>query len=86
MSVNTQRGVLISTDEQSVVFLIWYNEQVPDSRRFLLSRLDARHVFVRSDRLALVHGALERRLKSVVWDEDAAAIAAAAEAAKAAAP
>lgn len=69
-TIALQPGVLITTDEQSVVFLCWYNERIPESRRFLVSKLDARSVFVRRDRLPLVYAALEQRLKSTVWDED----------------
>jgi hypothetical protein len=74
-TIASQPGVLISSDEQSIVFLLWFNERVPEARRFLLSRLDARHVFVRKDRLPLVYQALEQRLKSTVWDEDSEDVA-----------
>jgi hypothetical protein len=74
-TIPLQTGVLISTDEQSVVFLCWFNERVPEARRFLISRLDSKNVFVRKDRLPLVYSALEQRLKSTVWDEDAEDIA-----------
>ena len=69
-TIPLQQGVLITTDEQSVVFLCWYNERIPESRRFLVLKLDSRSVFVRKDRLPLVYAALEQRLKSTVWDED----------------
>lgn len=69
-TIPLQQGVLIATDEQSVVFLCWYNERIPESRRFLVLKLDSRSVFVRRDRLPLVYAALEQRLKSTVWDED----------------
>jgi len=71
-TIPLQAGVHISTDETSIVYLCWFNDRIPEARRFLISRLDARNVFVRKDRLPLVYAALEQRLKSTVWDEDSA--------------
>lgn len=80
MSASCTAGVLISTDEQTVVYLLHANEQAPPSKKFMLRTLDSTHVFVRADRIAYVNERLNARLLETVWcEEDEAVPAAPAE-------
>lgn len=70
VTVPISRGVLITTDEQTVVYLLVLDEQTAPSHRFVIRKLDATHVFVRESRLAVVNAALQRRLMQTVYTEE----------------
>jgi len=72
--VKVQRGTLLSSDEATVTFLLLLDERSVGANKFIVARLDSRHVLVKTDRLATVKTNIAARLASTMWDEgDAAA-------------
>ena len=62
--------MLLTTDEQTVVYLLVIEEQVAPAQKFVIRRLDATHLFVREARLQVVNAALQRRLNMTVFTEE----------------
>ncbi len=58
-------GVLITSDVQSIVYLTTLNESA--ETKFILAKLDAKNVFVRTASLKAVNAALVRRLQQTVF-------------------
>lgn len=67
-----QDGVLITTDEQTIVYLVEQNAARTGAGRFIISQLDSKNVFVRRDRLAWIQQALQQRQKETIFDEEEA--------------
>ncbi len=61
-------GVLISSDEQTIVFITALDEQA--SPRFIIRALDSTHVFVRSSAVPAINSALHNRLMATVFSDD----------------
>ena len=80
--VHSEEAVLITSDEQSIVFLETENAALAKPKRFITLKLDKRNVLVRAASLDWVYRALQARLKSNVWDEEGEAAAAAEDAAR----
>ena len=72
----TESGVLLASDEQSVIYLIQINDSLERNARFITHQLDARHLFVRPESMETVYVALQKRLHKIVWDEEGLAAAA----------
>lgn len=70
--VQMQDGVLITTDEQTIVYLVEQNAARTGNGRFILSQLDSKNVFVRRDRLAWIQQALQQRQRETIFDEEEA--------------
>jgi hypothetical protein len=64
------KGVLVTSDEASITFITWLDEQSHPSKRFVLAKLDMHNVFVKSDRVAWVQQMLHKRLLETTFDED----------------
>lgn len=63
-------GVLVTSDEQTIVYLIELNAMRGGGCGFLAARpLDKLNVLVKRERLAWVHTALRKRLEANVFDE-----------------
>ena len=69
-SCSSARGVLLTTDEQTVVYLLVLDEQSGLSQKFVIRKLDSTHLFVRESRLGVVNAALQRRLANTVFSEE----------------
>jgi hypothetical protein len=70
-AVPTQEGVLVSSDEQSIVFLRCLNDSIAErSRRFITLMLDSRNLLIRAEHIEFVYSALQTRLQNTVWDEE----------------
>lgn len=63
-------GVLLTTDEQTVVYLLVLDEQSGPSQKFVIRKLDSTHIFVREARLGVINAALQRRLANTVYSEE----------------
>ena len=64
------RGMLLTTDEQTVVFLQVMEEQLAVAQKFIIRRLDSTHLFVRESRMAVINAALQRRLGQTIFTEE----------------
>lgn len=67
-----QRGVLVSTDEATVIYLVHLNEQAPAIAKFILKQLDGKTLFVKKERVPFIRKALQARLNATIFDEDEA--------------
>jgi hypothetical protein len=70
MPPQVHRGVLITSDEASITFITWLDEQAGAHGRFVLAKLDARNVFVKEERVRWVQRMLQKRLLETTFDED----------------
>jgi hypothetical protein len=64
-----QEGVLVTTDEQTVVYLVEQNAARVGTAKFILAQLDARNVFVKRERLAWVQQTLEARMNANIFED-----------------
>jgi len=63
-------GALITTDEQTVVFLLMLNDQ--SDAPFVIKQLDKLNLFVKQSAIARINAALTKRLADSVYvDEEA---------------
>lgn len=58
-------GVLITSDEESIVFLVLLNEKA--EQKFILAQLDKLSLFVRSSAVRAINASLQRRLAETVF-------------------
>jgi ribosome-binding factor A len=65
---NTASGLLVTSDSATIVFLEVLNEQA--QKKFILKRLDANNLFIRSELSSFVNKALQSRLDATVFEED----------------
>jgi hypothetical protein len=70
MSAELTSGVLLTTDEQTVVYLTLVHEVAPPERKFILKALDATTLLVRAERMATVNAALQQRLSASIFEEE----------------
>ena len=69
-SLTSTEGVLVTSDEQTIVYLVELNAARGGGGGFLAARpLDALNVLVKRERLAWVQRALKARLEANVFDE-----------------
>ncbi len=69
--VPAQEGILVHSDEQSIVFLKCLNETIAErSKRFISLALDSRNLLIRAEHIEFVYSALQTRLQNTVWDEE----------------
>lgn len=69
-SVQVSSGVLLTSDEQTIVYLLYCNENLPYNHGFIISQLDSCNLFVRGDRVKFVSNLLRERNMQHVFDED----------------
>lgn len=65
-----QDGVLVTSDEQTVVYLVEQNAARGGTGRFIVAQLDSKNLFVKRDRLAWVQQALQQRQKQTIFEEE----------------
>lgn len=63
-------GVLVTSDEPTIVYLQVLNEQLLPPQKFLVRTLDSTHVFVKADKLPLINEWLHKRLAQTIWSEE----------------
>lgn len=82
-TVPSTEGILVHSDEQSIVFLKCLNDTIGEPRRrFIALVLDERNLLIRAEHIEFVYSALQTRLQSTVWDEEGEAQEAAEDAAR----
>ena len=67
-----QDGVLVTSDEQTIVYLTEQNSARTGGGKFIMAHLDSKNVFVKRDRLAWIQQALQQRQRQTIFDEDEA--------------
>src|SRR5262249_19743859 len=83
-NLRTQPGVLITSDEATIVYLLWLDERGAGGAgggggsRAIIRQLDTQRVFVRAHRLAWVRPRPAERLEETSYEAGATAAAAAA--------
>jgi hypothetical protein len=65
MPSRATRGVLITSDEQSIIYLKFLDASTPT--KFILSGLDDRSIFVRASAMRAINAALQKRLKDTIF-------------------
>jgi hypothetical protein len=65
----SNRGVLITSDEQSIIFLAYLDASA--SKKFILAQLDPCSIFVRASAMRAINAALQRRLKETIFTAEA---------------
>lgn len=78
--VQSNRGVLITSDEASITFLCLLDESSVGANKFIVARLDSRNLFIKAERLHAVQERLAERLRQTTFDDEDAADAAQAQA------
>ncbi len=68
--VHLQPGVLVKSDEATIIYLLHWNEQQKGPSKFILAQLDSKTLFVKQDKVRLVQAILSHRLNETVFDED----------------
>lgn len=69
-TVRATRGVLVTTDEPTVVFISVLNENVPAAERFIIRKLDSRNLLIKDSAVGYVKQQLQARLLQTTFDED----------------
>jgi len=70
MPIQIQPGILIRSDEATIVYLQYVNEGRRGSDRFILQQLSTTSVFVKKSSLRTVQTLLSHRLAETVFDEE----------------
>ena len=69
-TIRLTRGVLVTSDEPTIVFLTVLSEQQPQSSMFVIRKLDSHRLFVRADALPLIRDQLRQRLLATTFEGD----------------
>ncbi len=77
--VHLQSGIIVNSDEATIIYLIHWNDQQKNQHKFILQQLNNKSLFVRTDRMRLVQSILTHRLNETVFDEEREAADAKAE-------
>jgi len=70
MPIQIQPGILIRSDEATIVYLQYVNEGRRGVDRFILQQLSTTSVFVKKSSLRAVQTLLSHRLAETVFDEE----------------
>ena len=70
MPVVLQPGVLVRTDEATVVYLVHHNSQRPGADKFVVQQLSPTLLFVKRKSLKLVRAIIASRLRDTVFEEE----------------
>ena len=54
----------------TIAYVAWLDDQLPKAGKIILSRLDARRLFITEAGAAFVKNAVQRRLEETTFDED----------------
>jgi hypothetical protein len=70
--VQSVPGVLVTSDEATIVYLLFLDERLVGARKFVVRQLDARRIFIKADPAAMrfVQEKLAERLQETTFDED----------------
>lgn len=68
--VQLQQGVLVKSDEATIIYLLHYDDMEKGVNKFVLKKLDSKTLFVKSDKLKRVQTIIAHRLNETVFDED----------------
>jgi hypothetical protein len=66
-------GVLVTSDEATIVFLRFLDDALGGPDKFVVRVLDGRNLLVKAEGVPYVKGKLQERLLETVFDEDEAA-------------
>lgn len=69
-TVRATRGVLVTSDEPTVVFISVLNENVAAAERFIIRKLDSRNLLIKDTAVSYVRQQLQARLLQTTFDED----------------
>ncbi len=69
-SIRVTRGVLVTSDEPTVVFITVLSENLPPAEMFVLRKLDSRNLLVRADAVAYIKTQLRARLLQTTFEGD----------------
>lgn len=69
-TVRATRGVLVTSDEPTVVFISVLNENLPQADRFIIRKLDSRNLLIKDSSVGYVKQQLQARLLQTTFDED----------------
>ena len=70
MPVLLQPGILVRSDEATVIYLLHVNEAQRGAARFVVQQLSPTALFVKAASLRLVQAVLRHRLQETVFDEE----------------
>ena len=68
--VHIQSGIIVNSDEATIIYLIHWNDQQKSAHKFILQQLNSKSLFIRTDRMRLVQAILTHRLNETVFDEE----------------
>ena len=66
--VNAVPGVLITSDEATIVYILWLNEKLSGPSKFVIKHIDSQRVFVKADKVRYVKDRLADRLAETSFD------------------
>ena len=66
--VVTTAGVLITSDEATIVYIEWLNDSLVGPAKVILRKLDSRRLFVKADRVRWIQEQLAARLTDTTYD------------------
>jgi hypothetical protein len=69
-SIRAARGVLVTSDEPTIVFISVLSENMPATERFILRKLDTRNLLIKREAIAYIKQQLAARLLQTTFDED----------------
>ena len=70
LCIRAAKGTLLTSDEQTIVFVGVMSDQLPVAERFIIRRLDARNLLVKSEAVLRIKAALGARLAKTTFDEE----------------
>jgi Transcription factor TFIIH complex subunit Tfb5 len=69
-SIRAARGVLVTSDEPTIVFISLLSESLPTPQRFIVRKLDGCNLLVKRDAIPYIRENLAARLMQGTFDED----------------
>jgi Transcription factor TFIIH complex subunit Tfb5 len=68
--VQAMKGVLISSDEATIVYLTYLDEIQVGLHKFILYTINSRSILVKPDKLQFIRDKLAERLAETTFDDD----------------
>jgi hypothetical protein len=65
-----RKGVLVSSDEATIIYLLHLNEQAPAPAKFVMATLDSKNIFVKKEKVGFIRRALDYRLQATIFDDE----------------
>lgn len=69
-SIRAARGVLVTSDEPTIVFISLLSDNLPATQRFIVRKLDGCNLLVKRDAIPYIREQLAARLMQSTFDED----------------